>query len=72
MKPGPALLAWEASERERLAMVTAMTFTEDECYELFLAVDSRVRSSGPMIKPEIVALREKLLPIYRKRHEPKA
>lgn len=45
-----------------------MTFTEEECYELFLAVDDRARELVDK-PPALLALRERLLPIYSKRHE---
>lgn len=44
-----------------------MTFDENECYELFLAVDDRVRQ---LAKPpaELKTLRGRLLPVYIRRH----
>lgn len=44
-----------------------MQFSDDECYELFLAVDDRCRQLG-VPPPSLIELREKLLPVYRKRH----
>ena len=44
-----------------------MTLTEDELYELFISVDDRVRQlTRPSAK--LLALRERLLPIYSARH----
>lgn len=45
----------------------SMTFSESECYELFLAVDDRVRA---LVEPpkELQKLRERLLPIYIRSH----
>jgi hypothetical protein len=45
-----------------------MQFTEDECYELFLAVDNLVRQLAKA-SPELLALRKRLLPIYRERNK---
>jgi hypothetical protein len=44
-----------------------MTFDENECYELFLAVDDRARE---LEKPPaaLMALRERLMPVYIRRH----
>lgn len=40
-------------------------FDDAECYQLFLAVDDRVRQLQPS---ELLALRERLLPFYKARH----
>jgi hypothetical protein len=44
-----------------------MNFNEDECYELFLAVDDRARDL-PKVPPELLSLRQRLMSIYTKRH----
>lgn len=43
------------------------TFTAEECYQFFIAIDDRNRAFAGMI-PEVKALREKLLPFYRDWH----
>ena len=45
-----------------------MRFSEQECYELFLAVDDRVRQ---LLNPsqDLLALRDRLLPVYVARHK---
>jgi hypothetical protein len=42
-------------------------FDADECYQLFIAMDDRARAIGGQ-RPEVNALREKLLPFYRDWH----
>ena len=42
-------------------------FTEPELYLLFLIVDSRCRADKSPSE-DIIAMREKLLPVYRARH----
>lgn len=44
-----------------------MTFTDEECYQLFIAMDDRARDFDGL-NPEVNALREKLLPFYRDWH----
>lgn len=44
-----------------------MTFDDEECYQLFIAMDNRARSFGGE-NAEVNALREKLLPVYRDWH----
>lgn len=48
-------------------------FTDDELYQLFCIVDSRrrVMVEKTPSRDAVDALREKLLPVYRARHEPK-
>jgi hypothetical protein len=42
-------------------------FTNEECYQLFIAMDDRARAFGGM-NVEANALREKLVPFYRDWH----
>lgn len=45
-------------------------FTDEELYELFLAVDSKCRMLGDTPwRGAIDVLREKLLPVYQLRHK---
>jgi len=44
-----------------------MTFNDEECYELFIAVDDRARLFRGA-RRELNALRERLLPFYRDWH----
>lgn len=43
------------------------TFDDEECYQLFIALDNRARELHGL-NPEVNALREKLLPFYRDWH----
>jgi hypothetical protein len=43
------------------------TFTAEECYQLFIAIDDRARAFGGKLD-EVNALRERLLPFYRDWH----
>lgn len=44
-----------------------MTFDDDDCYKLFLIVDSYARIHGGM-NEMVNAMREQLLPVYRAWH----
>lgn len=52
---------------QEIGRLRAAALTEAELYDLFIVVDSAVRER---VKPDakLLALRERLLPVYRARH----
>lgn len=44
------------------------TFSDEECYQLFIAMDDRARAFQGAL-PEVNAIREKLVPFYRAWHD---
>ena len=48
--------------------VMPATFTDEECYLLFIALDNRVRAQGGRLE-EDNAIRERLLPFYADWHK---